>query len=82
MTMVPPPPTMGYNDREPLQFLTPGVYKMLFELERKRRLSLRKKIRKEKNRINYRRKRIELLVLFRREGMRSNIKRKRCLKNG
>ena len=82
MTMVPPPPTMEYNNRDSLQFLTPGVYKMLFELERKRRLALRKKIRKEKNRINYRKKRIELLVLFRREGMRSNIKRKRCLKNG
>lgn len=82
MTMVPPRPTMEYNNRDSLRFLTPGVYKMLFELERKRRLSLRKKIRKEKNRINYRRKRIELLVLFRREGMRSNIKRKRCLKNG
>lgn len=82
MTMVPPPPTMGYNDRDSLRFLTPGVYKMLFELERKRRYALRRKIRREKNRINYRRKRIELLVLFRREGMRSNIKRKRCLKNG
>ena len=82
MTMVPPPPTMGYNDRDPLKFLTPGVYKMLFELERKRRFSLRRKIRREKNRINYRKKRIRLLVLFRREVVRSNIKRKRCLKNG
>ena len=82
MTMVPPPQTMEYNNRDSLRFLTPGVYKMLFELERKRRFALRKKIRKEKNRINYRKKRIELLVLFRREGMHSNIKRKRCIKNG
>ena len=82
MTMVPPPPTMEYNDRDSLRFLTPGVYKVLFELERKRRFSLRRKIRMEKNRINYRKKRIELLVLFRREGMSSTIKRKRCLKNG
>lgn len=82
MTMVRSPLIMEYNNRDPLQFLTPGVYKMLFGLERKRRLALRKKIRREKNRINYRKKRIELLVLFRREGMHSNIKRKRCLKNG
>ena len=82
MTIVRSPLIMEYNNRDSLQFLTPGVYKMLFELERKRRFALRKKIRKEKNRINYRKKRIELLVLFRREGMSSTIKRKRCLKNG
>ena len=82
MTMIRSPLIMEYDNRDPLRFLTPEVYKMLFELERKRRFALRKKIRKEKNRINYRKKRIELLVLFRREGMRSNIKRKRCLKNG